>query len=124
MNFIHKSLLFLFFIGVLISCNSQEIKEINYTDLKHELRVNTIQLVDIRTIEEYQKGAIPSAKNIDFRKEDFALKMEAYNKQKPIYIYCYSGYRSEKASKLLLEKGFLKVYNYSGGYKDWFHKER
>ena len=41
------------------------------------------------------------------------------DKNKPIYIYCYSGVRSNRASKILKTAGFNQIYDYEGGWKAW-----
>ncbi|MCF6224253.1 MAG: rhodanese-like domain-containing protein [Flavobacteriaceae bacterium] len=80
---------------------------------------NEIQLVDVRTPEEYAEGYIKNATNIDFFDDDFAKNMAKLNKSKAIYIYCRGGKRSAKASKQLEEMGFTKVYDLQGGFLNW-----
>jgi rhodanese-related sulfurtransferase len=54
-----------------------------------------------------------------FFDSDFVVKaVEKLDKNKPVYLYCRTGNRSGKATKLLQEKGF-KVYNVLGGYNKW-----
>lgn len=76
-------------------------------------------LIDVRTAAEYQEGHLPKAVNIDFFGEDFAKQFDSYNKRKKIYLYCRSGGRSLKASKILDSLGFKKVVNLDGGFKSW-----
>ena len=45
--------------------------------------------------------------------------MESLGIDDPIVIHCASGGRSQKASDMLKEAGFKKVYDYSGGFTDW-----
>ena len=37
-----------------------------------------------------------------------------------IYVYCQIGLRGYIASRILMQNGFEKVYNLSGGYQLWF----
>lgn len=73
-------------------------------------------LIDVRTPEEYQEGAIPKAKNIDFYGDNFKNEMMQLDKQRPVMVYCKSGGRSGKTAKLLSQLGFGEVYDLRGGY--------
>lgn len=80
---------------------------------------NGIQLVDVRTPEEYSEGHIKNSTNINFYDDDFGDQMSKLDKNKEIYIYCRSGGRSGKASKQLEKLGFTKVYDLEGGFLNW-----
>lgn len=103
-----------------INCNSQEeIKTISTSALKTMLAKEDVQLLDVRTSREIEQGFIKKAKFINFFDDDFATKAIAQlNKNKPVYLYCRSGNRSEKAARILKEKGY-EVYNVLGGYNKW-----
>ncbi|WP_299249634.1 rhodanese-like domain-containing protein [uncultured Aquimarina sp.] len=84
-----------------------------------------VQLVDIRTPKEYNAGYIDDAINISIAdKEKFILDFQKLDKEKPVYIYCYSGWRSHRAAKLLVTLGFKKIYDFKGGYKAWNEKPK
>lgn len=109
----------------LVSCTetTYEFNQIQASELKEVLKneVN-IQLLDVRTAEEFNQGAIQGAKNIDFYNKDFTKKVTTtFNKEQPIYIYCKSGGRSTKASMKLIGEKFKTIYNLTGGY-DGFKK--
>ncbi len=88
--------------------------------MKTEVIGKNVQLVDVRTPGEYEAGHIDDAINIDImNRETFAEKFAEFDKEKPIYIYCKLGGRSNKASKVLEELGFETIYDYSGGYGEW-----
>lgn len=78
-----------------------------------------IQLVDVRTPGEYSGGKIGEAVNIDFMSSDFQEKMSALDKTKPTLIYCASGNRSGRASKVMQSMGFTEIYDLQGGYGRW-----
>ncbi len=81
---------------------------------------DSFQLVDVRTAKEFEAGHIDGAVNIDFfEKEAFFVKFEAMNKEQPIYIYCRSGNRSQKAAKRLVQMGFEEIFDLKGGYLNW-----
>jgi rhodanese-related sulfurtransferase len=78
-----------------------------------------IQLVDVRTPQEWKKGTVKNALKINVTSDSFEKKaLEKLDKKKPVYVYCRSGGRSKIASEILVEKGF-EVYNVEGGYLKW-----
>ncbi len=112
-----KKLVTLFLI---ISCAKQQ----NPIELieKNQFRVmisKDVQLIDVRTQEEFNDGYISNAKNIDFKTLDFKQKISKLDKNKPVLIYCSAGGRSAKASKIFQSLGFKKIYDLKGGYSEW-----
>lgn len=103
-----------------MNCNSQEdIKTITTPELKTVLEQNKIQLLDVRTPNEIKDGFIATAIFADYFDTDFYKKATTQlDKTKPVYLYCRSGNRSGKASKILQEKGY-DVINVLGGYTKW-----
>lgn len=86
----------------------------------HEMiQDHTIQLVDVRTAEEFNAGTIGHAKNIDYLSSEFIEGLNVLNKDEPVYIFCRSGNRSQKARQIMLEHGFTQVYDLDGGYNAW-----
>lgn len=106
-----------------ISCTSQNTElttKIDIATVKEKVIGKEVQLVDVRSVKEYSKGHIDDAINIDIsNKEKFKNEVGKLDKSKPIYIYCYSGGRSNRASKLLEAEGFIEIYDFSGGWKSW-----
>ena len=86
-----------------------------------EAKINTaqIQLVDVRTPEEYQSGHIGNAQNININAANFKAQMEKLDKSKPVAVYCAVGGRSGRASALLTQWGFKTVYDLQGGISVW-----
>ncbi|NNK69770.1 MAG: rhodanese-like domain-containing protein, partial [Flavobacteriaceae bacterium] len=78
-----------------------------------------IQLVDVRTPEEYEAGHIEKATNIDFLADNFEQNIQEINKDRPVFIYCRSGGRSGQAAELMKKLGFKKIYDLRGGYLSW-----
>ena len=116
-----KSLIFIFLTSLLvINCTEvQEVNTITTLELKKLLSKDKIQLIDVRTQREVKQGFIETALFIDYFDKDFLIKVNrAVNKKRPVYLYCRSGNRSGKATKILLENGF-EVYNVIGGYTKW-----
>ncbi len=116
-------LIIMTFLSSLFGVKAQQadsIKVLNATDYKTQVVNNDVQLVDVRTAAEFSQGALDNALNIDFfQKENFRSKMEKLDKEKPVYLYCRSGARSNKAATLLDKMGFTKIYDLKGGYLGW-----
>jgi len=84
-----------------------------------------IQVLDVRTPEELEKGFIKGSIFDNFYDENFSEKSaKTLDKNQPVYVYCRSGGRSVKASKILIEKGFTNVINVEGGYLAWEKLEK
>ena len=78
------------------------------------------QLVDLRTAYEYRSGNIKGSVNIDFFQPTvFEAKFERFDKNKPLYIYCRSGARSQRAAMKLSEMGFKQIFDLRGGFTAW-----
>ena len=123
-----KQLLFIFwitlsiiFVGCKESVNS-EIQVISQEEMQTFLKLDDVQLIDVRTPEEYETGFIADAQNIDFYSSTFAEDISKLDKSKPVLLYCKSGGRSAKCAKKLLSAGFVKIYDLEGGISKWKHK--
>ena len=76
-------------------------------------------VLDVRTPEEVDAGAIEGAEVINLFDSDFNEQVEKLDKSKAYFIYCRSGRRSANACKIMGEKGFEELYNLEGGYIAW-----
>lgn len=107
---------------VISSCTSyaQEAKDITVEELQKVLQTSKgLQLVDVRTPEEWKGGSIVGATKINFYDENFeTIALEKLDKRAPVYIFCKSGGRSKQAADLLQKKGY-QTYNIVGGYTKW-----
>lgn len=89
-------------------------------DYKSAISKGKVQLVDVRTKREFMAGHIKGAKNIDFfQGSSFESNFSELKKDQPVYLYCQSGNRSQKAARKLVKMGFDKVYDLRGGYRTW-----
>ena len=79
-----------------------------------------VQLLDVRTEQEWNAGHLEKAVRVNVTEEGFVEKAKAaLDPTKPVLVYCRSGNRSEKAAKLLREAGFSKVHELQGGIVAW-----
>ncbi|NNK81294.1 MAG: rhodanese-like domain-containing protein [Flavobacteriales bacterium] len=121
-----KHLLFFLALGLAISCTSQDtksssnIKRVGNEEWKTLISEESKPLlVDVRTAQEFEKGHLDGALNIDFRQNDFMERMLALDKEKTLFMYCHSGGRSGKALELLKDKEFKGIIELQGGYSNW-----
>ncbi len=97
------------------------IKHANASEFKAQTEGKDVQLVDVRTPEEYKVGHIEKAVNINLFDKNFMEQMAKYKKDAPVYVYCRSGGRSMRAAKQLKAKGY-NVVNLDGGFMGWSAK--
>lgn len=78
-------------------------------------------ILDVRTEGEYnsQEGHIEGAKLIPIQVIDARLGEIENFRNSDIIVYCAVGGRSSRVSSLLAEKGFQRVYNMTGGIREW-----
>lgn len=74
-------------------------------------------LVDVRTKDEFELGAIPGAINIPI--DEIRDRINEFHMDKQIVLYCGVGLRGYVASRMLMQLGFSEVYNLTGGYKTY-----
>ena len=121
---VKKLFRFCFFLAIIICTTScAPYKNLSTNRFEKKIKDNSIQLVDVRTPEEYAEGHIPGSLNIDVKdKENFPTSVDKLlDKEKKVAVYCRSGRRSRTAAKQLTEKGF-KVYNLKKGILHWKEK--
>ena len=67
-------------------------------------------LLDVRTLEEFASGHLPSAINISVQELERRLG-ELKAKDRPIVLYCRSGNRSNRAAGILKGAGYAAVHD-------------
>lgn len=102
------------------SCARQEsVTSVDANQFENAIHANNVQLLDVRSANEYAEGHIAHAANIDALQNDFLAKAQrSLNKKKPAYVYCRSGKRSMMAANKLAKAGY-KVINLRGGIMEW-----
>lgn len=108
-------------LGLLLSMVACAQKNISPQEF-HEMITKdpNLQVVDVRTPQEFAAGHIKGAKNVDFRSPDFEKNIaKAVKKRKTVLVYCRSGKRSLNAMNLMVKNGFKDVYNMEGGILAW-----
>jgi rhodanese-related sulfurtransferase len=104
------------------SCAGQQLvyKTISVSDARAMMQSSSnVSIVDVRTPEEYVQGHLKGAINIPL--SDLPLRIGGLEQNRPILVYCQTGYRSAQASSILVKAGFAKVYNLEGGIIAWIN---
>ncbi len=71
-------------------------------------------IIDVRAADEYEAGHIDPSINIPLEEIEARLsEIESY-KDKTVVLYCNSGNRSGQAAEILVNNGFMDVYNAAG----------
>ena len=88
----------------------------------------TVQLLDVRTKEEYEEGHIADALLVDFYSYNFEeqataklskeFRLRLSEAKKAVAVYCRSGRRSASAAQKLVKLGY-EVINLDGGILAW-----
>jgi len=125
--FVYFGVLILAGIGVMVGPTSashmrqlsvQEVK--SALDKAPSLREKGFFLVDVRSVEEHDTGAIPGTDaNIDFREMVKRHKEIGAGLDDHIVVYCQSGKRSNIAADILADLGYRNVYNIRGSVNAW-----
>ena len=109
---------FLFLITA-CSLNGQQANAINPDAFLKAISAGKIQVLDVRTADEYKSGHINNALQANWLdKNEFNDRTSHLDKNKTVYIYCLSGGRSGAAAEVLRTKGYT-VINLEGGINAW-----
>ncbi|HWP48457.1 MAG TPA: FAD-dependent oxidoreductase [Candidatus Limnocylindrales bacterium] len=77
-----------------------------------ELNKVDVQLIDVRSVAEYERSHIAGAKNIPI--DELRSRLGELSKDREVWLVCGVGQRAYYATRVLLQNGF-KVRNLSGG---------
>ena len=106
-------------LSVHTACSQQAFETINVKKFSQLIQDPNVQLVDVRTAEEFAEGHIENAINIDVNQPSFLQQAgQQLQKDKTVAVYCKSGRRASKAGEMLAKEGF-KVINLKGGILAW-----
>lgn len=82
-------------------------------------QMSTAPIIDVRTPDEFSKGHLQNAKNIDWNGNDFDKQIASLDKSRAVFVYCLSGGRSSAAADKMRSDGFKEVYELKGGIMKW-----
>lgn len=76
--------------------------------------------IDVRTAGEIQEGFIKGTEVFaDYNGGAFQPLLSTLDTAKTYVVYCRSGGRSSAAAAMMIQQGFTKVYNLTGGISSW-----
>ncbi len=101
-----------------------EYNQFNYEAISAQQAQKVIDLfnpmiLDVRTPREYAGGHLENSVLIPVQLLQSRFGELADFRDEPILIYCATGNRSTVASKILIDKGFTRIFNLRHGIKDW-----
>ena len=76
-------------------------------------------MIDVRTPDEFEIGALPGSRNMNFLGEDYWDIFESLDRSLPTFVYCRTGRRSVRTVMFMKNGGFQEVYNLDGGLVAW-----
>lgn len=121
--------------SVLLSCNKnlqranepqevvvnqkQIVKVIDVATFSTAISKENVQLIDVRTEEEWQEGHLKNAQRFEINNPNWDEQIATLDKTKPVYVYCAKGVRSARSAKQLKKAGFTEIYDLDGGIIAW-----
>jgi thioredoxin len=107
-------------LSFLTACGQNpSINQKNAVEFKKLISETTGTILDVRTLNEFKNGHIKNSGLLDFYASDFSHKLLLLPKDQPVFLYCNTGWRSEKAAEILAENGYKVVYNLEHGIMEW-----
>lgn len=101
------------------ACAQNLYEDVDVNRFEQIIKSDSVQLVDVRKLDEFAEGHIAGAIHIDVLTTSFLSNALAkLDKKRPCAVYCRSGKRSAMAATLLAKEGFT-VTNLSGGIIAW-----
>jgi phage shock protein E len=101
------------------TAESSAVTLVSPTDAQTLIESGDVEVVDVRTPEEYAEGHIEGATLVDFYEPDFADRIAELDRGQEYVVYCRSGNRSSQATALMAEQGFAAVNDVDGGIVAW-----
>ncbi len=96
---------------------TRQVSQIDVTALDSRRRASSVQLIDVRSPDEWAAGHLPGAVHIPLAAlPDRITEIDA---GKPIVVHCQGGGRSAIAASFLRAQGIESVSNLEGGYDAW-----
>ncbi|MDR4494218.1 MAG: FAD-dependent oxidoreductase [Nitrospirales bacterium] len=92
-----------------------EVKTITGEELHKKLVTNpSLQLLDVRTPDEYREAHLPQARLVPV--DDLRDHLNKLDPKQETVVYCRVGLRGYIAARILLQHGFTNVFNLTGGF--------
>lgn len=103
-----------------VACNviAGDCEMIDWRGLRDRIAAGApLQIVDVRTPEEYALGSVPGARNVEL--DRLRDRLHELDPALPTVVFCQVGLRGYLAWRILRQHGFRRVDNLSGGFKTY-----
>jgi len=90
------------------------LKSVSATSFVDTLKVNKINILDVRKVSEYNNNHIEASRNKPL--SNIKNELDDIDKEGDIYVHCAGGYRSVIAISILKQKGFKNLIDVAGGF--------
>ncbi|MEE9177617.1 MAG: molybdopterin-synthase adenylyltransferase MoeB [Acidimicrobiia bacterium] len=101
----------------LVDAAKQEIPEVDPAQLSD--LIGNVAILDVRESDEYDQGAIATAKLVPRGLLEGTIAMHAHDPNERIVVYCAGGARSALAALTLKRMGYSSVSSLRGGFGRW-----
>lgn len=116
---------FIFALAAIAACQTAttdesagEIKQVSVERANADLTQKPdAQFIDVRTAAEYASGHAAGAKH--FPLDALENDLGKLDRNKPVYVICQTGRRSQKGAEILRKAGFRDIFNVGGGTSAW-----
>lgn len=121
MKFLNNLIVTILFSTFIFSCTAQTSTTLTADEFEKEITSKeNIQILDVRTPDEFFSGHIKNAMLADWNnKEEFNRRIAFVDKAKPVYVYCLGGGRSAAAAAKMRKMGYENVFELKGGTNAW-----
>ena len=93
------------------------IKQISVAEAQTAVKSKDAQFIDVRTGAEFDSGHASQTVNLPL--DSLEKDLAKLDREKPVYVICQTGRRSQKGAELLQKNGFKEIYNVEGGTTAW-----
>jgi rhodanese-related sulfurtransferase len=101
--------------------NPPTVKTIRCADLYRESLSHPVDIVDVRTVEEFNEIRAAGVRNVPLDKLNPADLIASHqNPAEPLYFICAVGGRSAWACEAMMAMGYENVVNVEGGTQEWY----
>jgi rhodanese-related sulfurtransferase len=97
------------------------VKSITCAELYQKSLNEPVELIDVRTVEEFNEIRAAGARNLPLDQFNVAALIQSQrNTAEPIYFICAVGGRSAWACEVMMAAGYENVVNVEGGTQQWY----
>lgn len=116
---IHRTIILALPVLLLACAVPQSTTTMDVATFARSMQAKDVQLIDVRTPQEYASGHLEGALNMDWAGGQVEQEFATIDKTKPVLLYCASGRRSAAAREFLQAQGCTNVVDLAGGIGSW-----